>query len=435
MSRSGTDSPLTPDEDVEERLLASTTAAERAELEHLAVVPNSETQHRRTADEVQAPQVPRTTYGADGRPSLIVVLRIPFQQRPLSNSAPSHDRQGRTTRTSEWFLERREEEIAADARLHAERLQNKQEGEDAAAAEAKQRVADEELAEELQAYEYEVEMNDTEDDYEFMEDPAEKNKEEAKKEPAAPRLPTLIPRVRRRLSPTPEPTVDRKHAKVGEPDMDKLYIRLRPKVKLLRYRHTVDWEDSGSVDKLNKWRQQVFRRKIGIARAPIVKFSDEENKFLVAEHKRTPMNSWEKITEDFNALFQGTMQIGASLPREERSVGSLRTQRGRIPEVGELLGKVYRPKESAARAARTSVAGPSMTRQERAALRAVSEGDETIDKADEGAPEGERPDLDEHESGEEDQEEDKETKNSPKGKGKERAREPSPRPRKRQRKS
>ncbi|KAI9744676.1 MAG: hypothetical protein M1835_002698, partial [Candelina submexicana] len=244
-----------------------------------------------------------------------------------------------------------------------------------------------------------------------------------------PKIPTLIPRERRRLSPTPEPPVDREPAKVNNSDIDKLFIRLH-KV-LHRYRHVVDWGNFDSVDKLNRWRQQIFRRKIGNTRAPVVTFSHAENQFLIAEHKRKPMNSWEKITKDFNERFEGTLQPGSKERREPRSAGSIRTQRGRIPEIREILGKDYRPDEFAARAERRRIssAGPTMTGTSGAgpSVRAAPEDNpkDLDNTANEGTIPGEEHDVDE--------EEDEDLIESPKGKG--RAKDFSPRPRKRQRKS
>ncbi|KAI9701150.1 MAG: hypothetical protein M1836_001819 [Candelina mexicana] len=364
--------------------------------------------------------------------------------RILSDSAPPHDDFGLTTRTPEWFMDRQQEEAQADARLYAERLRNRQERIDAGAAGAavaEQGVADKEMAENLQYEEYEGESTRGEDDFEVMTTTEERRREQEPEidESETPKIPTLIPRERRRLSLTPEPSVDREPAKVNYPDIDKLFIRLH-KV-LHRYKHVVDWGNFDSVDKLNRWRQQIFRRKIGNTRAPVVTFSDAENQFLIAEHKRKPMNSWNKITEDFNERFEGTLQPGSKERREPRSTGSIRTQRGRIPEIREILGKDYRPDEFAARAERrristagptttgTSGAGPSMTRQERAASRAAPEDNpkDPDNTANEGTTQDEKHDVDEGEDGE--------VIESPKGKGKGRARDSSPRLRKRQRKS
>ncbi len=345
-----------------------------------------------------------------------------------------------------WHLERRAEEIEADARLYTERLQNKRERE---AAEAEQREAAEETAVDLQVQVSGQESSDEDDDFEEMATPEDRRLEQKSKEQGqrAQSTPTLIPRTRRRLSPTPEPFIDREPAEVDKPDIDKLFVRVRSVARgdemLHTFKHHVDWTDAVSVNRLNKWRQQIFRRNLGLARLPVVTFSKDENDFLINAHQQDPMDDWDTIAEEFNALFEGTVQIGAKEPRARRTAQGLRTQRGRVPEIRAIMKKDYRAKEFAGRVARRmakpSAAEPSTTtsvkRKRKASPVETGIEEDTHDTFDEETLANSRGGLDTEEANVDYDEEKEEAPETPKGKRKERTGDISPPRRKKQRNS
>lgn len=135
------------------------------------------------------------------------------------------------------------------------------------------------------------------------------------------------------------PNVDRTYAQRFNPDESKLFIRLtRPNgdIRNYGYPHPVDW--TRSLIKLNKWRNNVFRRNFShstYSSSPC-RLHQLEIQYLVDAPnicKRDPgswgyasdrsQTDWTKIQKDFNERFQGKLLPGCPLPRPARTRGVL----------------------------------------------------------------------------------------------------------------
>ncbi|KAI9817504.1 MAG: hypothetical protein M1827_001114 [Pycnora praestabilis] len=86
-------------------------------------------------------------------------------------------------------------------------------------------------------------------------------------------------------------------------------------------------------------------------RPSVVKFSNEENAFLIEAHRQDPMDSWAKIADDYNERFAGHLVVNSEEPCPFRTAAALRTQCGRIDQIDEMLEKERRVKEKEEKAA------------------------------------------------------------------------------------
>ncbi|KZF24009.1 hypothetical protein L228DRAFT_236983 [Xylona heveae TC161] len=191
---------------------------------------------------------------------------------------------------------------------------------------------------------------------------AEEEEEGDASAPSARRQHTLLSTIPENERMSERLHLDRGPAERGKPDPSKLSITITKgnKTKTQRYKHPVDWNDSASVVKLNRWRQQQFRRATGeIARAGAVPYTPEENQFLIDVTRQSLANkertiNWRRVLNDFNARFEGQALPSSDVPRPRRTRDSLISQRGRIPECNEMLGKNPRANEQAGKQARSA---------------------------------------------------------------------------------
>jgi hypothetical protein len=126
----------------------------------------------------------------------------------------------------------------------------------------------------------------------------------------------------------PDPSINRDCAVVGLPDLPKLSVTFqteRPKPNnpgnfipsdpvTYNYQCSVDWNDKKSVDKLNSWRYQLFKRTIGQKRESRPPWTiSEQNKVIELVHAHLNSSStggryskikWNEIERDFNQYFQ-----------------------------------------------------------------------------------------------------------------------------------
>ena len=118
-----------------------------------------------------------------------------------------------------------------------------------------------------------------------------------------------------------------------------------------------DWEDPETIERLNRWRQQVFRyvlrhmssklailtserRWLGLVRQPVISYERAENRWIIdlyeRHHRANTAVNWNCSVKDFNTKFAGKNVEGARRnPRPARTKGSLMTQTHRIPEVAK----------------------------------------------------------------------------------------------------
>ncbi|PMD16683.1 hypothetical protein NA56DRAFT_308287 [Hyaloscypha hepaticicola] len=109
----------------------------------------------------------------------------------------------------------------------------------------------------------------------------------------------------------PDPSINRDCAVVGPPDLSKLSVTFqteRPEP------NNPDWNDKKSVDKLNSWRYQLFKRTIGQKRESRPPWTiSEQNKVIELVHAHLNASStggryskvkWNEIERNFNQYFQ-----------------------------------------------------------------------------------------------------------------------------------
>lgn len=94
------------------------------------------------------------------------------------------------------------------------------------------------------------------------------------------------------------------------------------------YPKTVNWRDTESLERLNKWRNQIFLRSFGSnrdTRHPWLEIERDALFELLREHLLTPEVSgrwlkinWKHIAEDFNKRFAGTIQKAGSMTAGRR---------------------------------------------------------------------------------------------------------------------
>ncbi|KAI9846641.1 MAG: hypothetical protein M1838_001218 [Thelocarpon superellum] len=146
--------------------------------------------------------------------------------------------------------------------------------------------------------------------------------------------------------------VDREPAKAEDPAKLRIVVRTGPHTsEEHRYPGTVDWTSGASIKALNRWRQQIFRRKLGAKRTSFVPFEVEEKDFLIEAHRRAPKAiDWQHLAVEFNARFHGTILPSApGVPRPWRTENSLSSQRNRIPEIDALRRTTTRQAEKEAK--------------------------------------------------------------------------------------
>jgi hypothetical protein len=137
---------------------------------------------------------------------------------------------------------------------------------------------------------------------------------------------------------------NRSQAQVNHPDPSKLLIEFEtetdhPTIKgqivpgqpaRHHYNDTVDWASKENVDKLNRWRNQVFCRSLGRKREPRPRWSALEVDFIcgiLEEHLETVGGrfsgiDWEKVAQLFNKVMDGRVQKAGEATAMGRYKGS-----------------------------------------------------------------------------------------------------------------
>ena len=120
----------------------------------------------------------------------------------------------------------------------------------------------------------------------------------------------------------------------------------------------LDWEDNSCRTRLNRWRQQHFRRHFGPKQEFRKEYHEEEDRWLIAYFKafrerwlRTqPQRAvdWRSLDDarlerEFNGRFQGRRLNGETEPRALRSRSSLLSQRNRLSKITAMTG--FKPKK------------------------------------------------------------------------------------------
>ncbi|KAK4695032.1 hypothetical protein P7C71_g2646, partial [Lecanoromycetidae sp. Uapishka_2] len=157
------------------------------------------------------------------------------------------------------------------------------------------------------------------------------------------------------------PNIDRSKVAKGYPQPEKLTFSIRiPKKSgsvinqshFLKYDNgkNLDWNNGEHVRQLNKWREQLFLRRLGPSRPPRITYHAAERRWLVNRHLQFQRDTqartghiedwrtfpWHNIMQEFNAHFAGKIIDGA--PRPSRTKMSLRDEKGRMLELTTLTG-------------------------------------------------------------------------------------------------
>ena len=144
---------------------------------------------------------------------------------------------------------------------------------------------------------------------------------------------------------------DREPALTGVPHTGKFTITLNQPTGPTRSftyhgRQNFNWNSPEEVRTLNKWRAQVFLRQLGPKQEARIKYQPVELVWLEhyirnLEHQVTTAGqgfnlglvNFQYLAHAFNQRFQGTLVPGSNIARPHRTIPSLRSELGRIPEV------------------------------------------------------------------------------------------------------